>query len=160
MKKSIYLILDNIRSLYNIGSMFRTADAFGIEKIYLCGISAYPPNRQMEKIVKTSLGAEKIVPWEYHKQALRLIKDLKSHGVKIIALENNVGAYCNTPLQKYKPTYPLVLIVGNEVKGINQNILKIADRIIYIPMSGKKESLNVAVACAIAMYFHSAFKSG
>jgi len=152
MKKSIYLILDNVRSLYNIGSMFRTADAFGIEKIYLCGISAFPPGRQMEKIAKTSLGAEKTVAWEYCRQTSRLIKKLKNNGFRVIALENNVGVIHESPLQKFKPRFPLALVVGNEVGGVSKNIIKHVDQIVSIPMKGKKESLNVAVAAAIAMF--------
>ena len=156
MKKSIYLALYNLRSLYNVGAIFRSADAFGIKKIFLCGITAYPPRRQMEKIAKTALGAEKSVPWEYCRQTSRLIKKLKSQGVKIIALENNIKnnikAINELSLSDYKPEFPLVLIVGNEVNGINKKILALSDETVYIPMKGKKESLNAAIAAAIVMY--------
>lgn len=149
MEKSIYLILYNIRSLYNIGSIFRSADAFGVKKIYLCGISAFPPQRQMEKISKTALGAEKSVPWEYHKQTTRLIKKLKSQKVTIIALEITKKSI---PLSKLTPRFPLAMVLGNEVHGVTANILRLCDTIVKIPQSGIKESLNVATASAIALY--------
>lgn len=144
--KELYVVCDNIRSLENVGSIFRTADALGVAKIYLCGISGTPPN---PKIEKASLGAEKNVPFEYHKQTLRLVKKLKKDKVKIIALEQNEKAMAYT---KFKPKFPLALMVGNEVKGIPRQILKEADQIICLPMRGKKESLNVAVAFGIAGY--------
>jgi len=152
MEKSIYVILDNIRSLYNIGAIFRSADAFGVKKIYLCGISGNPIERQMNKIGKTALGAEKSVPWEYCRQTSRLVKKLKEEGLEIVALEIGVGQRRALPLQKFKPTLPIALIVGNEVTGISKKILKLADKIVYIPMRGRKESLNVAIAASIAIY--------
>lgn len=161
MEKSIYLILPNIRSLYNIGSIFRTADAFGVEKIYLCGTSAYPlgdpkqsrgAHRQLAKIAKTALGAEKSVPWEFHRQTARLLKNLKASGVRIIALENNLKNRSITPLNQYQPKFPTALVLGNEVSGISRGALNIADDVVSIPMAGCKESLNVAVAASIALY--------
>ena len=158
MEKSIYLILHNIRSLYNIGSLFRTADAFGVKKIYLCGISAHPlgdhersrmAHRQMDKIAKTALGAERTVPWEYHRQTSRLIKKLKKQHVKIVALEITKKS---VPLSHFKAKFPLALALGNEIKGISKNILRWCNEIVSIPQSGTKESLNVAVAAAIALY--------
>lgn len=148
-KKEIYLILQNIRSLFNIGSIFRSADAFGVNKIYLCGYSGFPVEKQMAKIAKTALGAEKTVPFEHHWQTATLIKKLKKHKVQIIALELNKKAI---PLQKFKPKYPLAIVVGNEVVGVTKNILKQANDIVYIPMQGTKESLNVAIASSIFLY--------
>ena len=111
-----YLILDNIRSLHNVGSMFRTADALGVAKIYLCGYTGRPIDllgRPAREIAKTALGAERAVPWEHAKHAWRVVEELKRNGVRVIALENNVpGAI---PLEKCKPAYPFALIVGNEM---------------------------------------------
>ncbi len=145
-KKLFYIIVDNIRSLENIGSIFRTADALGVAKIFLCGISGVPPNH---KIAKTALGAETTIPFEYHKQTWRLIEKLQAQGIQIVALEQDKKAVLYT---KFKPKFPLALIVGNEVKGISKKTLSLADRIIYLPMKGKKESLNVSVAFGVAGY--------
>jgi tRNA G18 (ribose-2'-O)-methylase SpoU len=144
--KEFYVICDNIRSLENIGSIFRTADAIGVTKIYLCGISGKPPHH---KISKTALGAENNIPWEYCRQTGRLIDKLKKDRISIIALEQDKKAVLYTD---FKPDFPLALIVGNEVKGVSKAILKKADKIIYLPMRGKKESLNVSVSFAVASY--------
>ena len=144
--KDFYVICDNIRSLENIGSIFRTADAIGATKIFLCGISGRPPH---QKISKTALGAEKNIPFEYHKQTWRLIDKLKKDKITIVALEQDKKAIAYT---KLKPTFPLALIIGNEVKGISRKVLSQADKIIYLPMCGQKESLNVAVAFGVAAY--------
>lgn len=160
-KKDFYVICDNIRSLENIGSIFRTADALGVTKIFLCGISAVPPN---QKIEKAALGAEKTVPFEYNKQTWRLIEKLKKDKIYIVALESLGGFTAGTPAKglgadkksivytKFKPKFPLALVIGNEVKGISKKVLSQADKIIYLPMKGKKESLNVAVAFGVAGY--------
>lgn len=141
---NFYIICDNIRSRFNVGSIFRTADALGAAKLYLCGITPRPPHPEIEKV---SLGATETVPWEYHNQAWRLVDELKKQGVKIIALEQTNKSI---DYKKFKPRFPLALIVGNEVSGVNKNLLKRADAIIDIPMSGKKESLNVGVAFGVA----------
>ncbi|MEK7080712.1 MAG: TrmH family RNA methyltransferase, partial [Patescibacteria group bacterium] len=146
MKKEFYVVCDNIRSLENIGSIFRTADALGVAKIYLCGISGNPPHH---KISKTALGAEKTIPFEYCRQAGRLIGRLKKSKINIVALEQGKSA---VDYRKFKPKFPLALIIGNEVKGISKKILSKADKIIYLPMHGKKESLNVSVAFGVAGY--------
>lgn len=151
MESEFYVICDNIRSLENIGSIFRTADGTGVSKIFLCGISGKPPHN---KIAKTALGAEKTVFFEYYKQTGRLIDKLKKEGVYIIALEQSKGSVLYT---KLKPHFPLALVIGNEVKGISKKILKKADKIIYLPQKGKKESLNVSVAFGIASYHISNF---
>lgn len=144
--KSFYVICDNIRSLENIGSIFRTADALGVTKIFLCGISGTPPNH---KIAKTALGAEKAIPFEYYKQTWRLIEKLKKDKVSIISLEQDKKSILYTKLH-YR--FPLALIIGNEVKGIPKKILEKSDKIIFLPMHGKKESLNVSVAFGVAGY--------
>jgi len=147
-KRKIYLILDNIRSRENVGSIFRTSDAVGVSKIYLCGTTPTPPH---DKISKTALGAETYVPWEYYKQTYILLKKLKKSGVVIIALEQAKGAKSvfefGNPTSKY-----LALVVGNEIKGISPKILKYCDKKVVIPMHGKKESLNVSVATGVALY--------
>lgn len=141
-----YVVCDNIRSLENIGSIFRTSDALGVDKIILGGISGYPPNA---KISKTALGAEKTVPFEHHWQVWRVVEDLKNRGFQIVALEKKKGAFLYT---KFKPKFPLALIVGNEKTGVSRSVLKRVDKVIYLPMRGEKESLNVAVAFGIAGY--------
>ncbi len=142
----MYLILHNIRSAYNVGSIFRTADAAGVDKIYVCGYSPTPADK---KVAKTSLGAEKTVPWEYHKQTWQLLKKLKADGMQIVALEQTKKS---VDYRRFKPKFPLALIVGNEVRGLSKKILAYADKIIAILMYGEKESLNVAVAAGIMMY--------
>ena len=144
--KEFYVICDNIRSLENIGSIFRTADALGVDKIFLCGISGKPPHH---KISKTALGAEKTIPFEYCRQTGRLLDKLKKDKINIIALEQDKKAI---DYRKFKPKFPLALIIGNEVKGISKSILDKSDKIIYLPMSGQKESLNVSVAFGVAGY--------
>ncbi|MDO8529878.1 MAG: RNA methyltransferase [bacterium] len=146
MKGTFFVVCDNIRSLENIGSIFRTADALGVDKIYLCGISGRPPH---EKISKTALGAEKTIPFEHHKQLFRLLEKLKKEKVRIVALEQSKKS---VDYRKFKPRFPLALIIGNEVKGISQSTQKKADSIIHLPMLGKKESLNVSVAFGVAGY--------
>ena len=144
--KEICLVLDNIRSRENVGSIFRTSDATGVSKIYLCGTTPTPPH---EKISKTALGAETYVPWESYKRTYILLKKLKKERINIVALEL---AKDSKNIFQFKPQFPLALIIGNEVKGISPKILKYCDKKISIPMYGKKESLNVSVAMGIAVY--------
>ena len=146
MKSEFYVICDNIRSLENIGSIFRTADALGVTKIFLCGISGRPPH---QKISKTALGAENDVPFEYYRQTGRLLDKLKKEKVSIVALEQSLKS---VEYSTFNPKFPLALVIGNEVTGIKNHILKKADKIIFLPMKGKKESLNVSVAFGIAGY--------
>ncbi len=148
MKPRFYVICDNIRSLENIGSLFRTADALAVDKIFLCGITGKPPSH---KISKTALGAEKTVPWEYHKQTWRLVKQLKSQGIFVVALEQTKKSILLGSASR-RIKFPLALVIGHEVKGVSSSVLKLADAIIEIPMFGQKESLNVAVAFGIAGY--------
>lgn len=146
MKRGIFLILHNIRSAYNVGSIFRTADAVGASKIYLGG---YTPAPDSEKVAKTSLGAEKSVKWEKVGDTWRLIEKLKSERVNVAALEQSKTS---RDYRKFKLKFPLAVVVGNEVKGLSPNILKRVDSVWHIPMRGKKESLNVAVATGIFLY--------
>jgi 23S rRNA (guanosine2251-2'-O)-methyltransferase len=147
--KKIFAILHNLRSCYNVGAIFRTCDAVAIEKIYLTG---YTPTleRNPEKIKKTALGAEKTVKWEYEKNVWKLIEKLKKEGIKIVALETEKFAL---PYFKFKPIFPLAILVGNEKRGIDKRTLKKADFVLKIPMFGRKESLNVAVAFSIFAYY-------
>lgn len=142
-----YVICDNLRSLENIGSIFRTADALGVDKIFLCGICGRPPHH---KISKAALGADQNIPWAYCRQTWRVIDQLKKEGIVVVALEQAPGSISYID---FKPIFPLALVVGNEVKGISDAVLKRADHIIHLPMSGKKESLNVAVAFGVAGYW-------
>lgn len=142
------IICDDIRSLHNVGSIFRTSDAVGVDKIYLCGITGQPGRLKVdEKLSKVALGAEKIVPWEYCRQTWRLVEELKSQGFKIVSLELTPESINYT---KFKPKFPLALIVGNEVTGVKKYLLSRSDKCIEIPMRGQKESLNVSVAFGIA----------
>ena len=141
----LILILDNIRSLNNIGSVFRTADAFLIEKIYLCGITATPPHKDIQK---TALGATASVEWEYVDEAKALVALLREEGVEVWAIEQTEGA---TMLEEFQPnsSHKTAFILGNEVKGVQQSVIDEARRVIEIPQEGAKHSLNVAVTAGI-----------
>ena len=159
MHHSIQLLIHNVRSAHNVGSLFRTADAMGVAKIYLTGYTPAPVDRFGRKdarISKVSLGAEDTVPWEASKKTLELtlelIQELKNSGAEVAALEQ---APQTIPLQEYVPKKDIALIVGNEVEGIEQDILKAADVVIEIPMYGSKESLNVSNAGSIALFYLS-----
>ncbi len=141
-----YVVCDNIRSLENIGSIFRTADALRVNKIILAGISGVPPH---QRISKTALGAEKNIPFEKVWQVWRMLDRLKKQGFQIVVLEQTKNSVIYT---KFKPKFPLVLVVGNEIKGVSFSALRKADKVVSIPMFGKKESLNVAVAFGVAGY--------
>src|SRR3989344_4313591 len=146
LHNSLFVVLDNIRSGHNVGSVFRTSDAFGVDKIYLCGIT---PSITHKEVKKTALGAELTVPSEHVYSLIKLIKKLKHQGFKIYALEQHKKSI---KLGIFKPHYPCVLVVGNEVNWVNKKLLKIVDKIIEMPMIGKKESLNVSVAYGITLY--------
>ena len=148
IKKSqeLYLVVHNVRSLFNVGAFFRTGDVFSVNRIYLCGYTGTPPRPEISKV---ALGAEEWVPWEQKKSTVTLLKKLKTQGVKIIALETGDKV---KSLAKFKPTFPLALVVGHEVDGLPKNILDLADEVVEIPMLGQKESLNVSVAAGIALY--------
>lgn len=147
-KTPLILILDDIRSLHNIGSVFRTADAFLVEKIYLCGITAVPPNKEIHK---TALGATETVAWEYKKDVLEAIALLKEDGVKVWAVEQVEESVF---LQDFMPeqNQKYALIFGNEVKGVSQEAIKMCDGTIEIPQLGTKHSLNISVSAGIVVW--------
>ncbi|MEK7076665.1 MAG: TrmH family RNA methyltransferase [Patescibacteria group bacterium] len=151
--KEIILILCDIRSIHNVGSIFRTADAASVEKIYLCGITPSPRDRFgkfRRDFAKVSLGAEKSVVWIKMYSAVRAIKELRDAGYAICAVEQSKRSI---PYYKMKAgNKKIALVLGNEVKGLPRSILKCADKILEIPMSGAKESLNVAVAAGIVLF--------
>lgn len=140
------VILNNIRSLNNVGSIFRTADAVGIEKIWLCGITGYPPDK---KLSKTALGAEDNVLWEYRKDALSVLDELKKKKYQTVLLEQVEGS---CPYNEFIPKSPVCMVLGNEISGVSSKIVDACDKAIEIDMMGTKNSLNVAVAFGIAAY--------
>ncbi len=149
------VILDNIRSLHNVGSIFRTSDAVGVEKIYLCGITPTPTDRfgnLLNDFAKTALGAEKTVPWEKVSSNWRCVERLKREGFFVIAFEQTPEAQDIFSFRSSVSLEKIVLVMGNEVNGVSKATLKRADISLEIPMVGKKESLNVAVAFGIAVY--------
>ncbi len=147
-----YLVCDNIRSLENIGSIFRTADALAVDKIFLAGICGQPPH---PKISKTALGAEENIDWEHQWQVWRIIDKLKEQGVFVVVLEQSKKSIDYT---EFRPKFPLALVIGNEIKGVSESVLKRADQVINLPMLGQKESLNVSVAFGIAGYYLNRFR--
>ncbi|PIT92659.1 MAG: RNA methyltransferase [Candidatus Harrisonbacteria bacterium CG10_big_fil_rev_8_21_14_0_10_42_17] len=149
------VVLDNIRSMHNVGSIFRTSDAAGVSKLYLSGITPIPLDRfkkSRPQITKVSLGAEQTVAWEQVSNTALLLDELKSRGYQILALEQAVASVPYISFHKQDLTEPIVLILGSEVGGLSQDILKKCDRILEIPMQGTKESLNVAVAFGILIF--------
>src|SRR3989338_6782070 len=136
-------LLNNIRSLYNVGSIFRTADGVGLQKLWLCGITGYPPQSM---ISKTALGAEQRMAWEYQKDACSVIQQLKLKGYQIVLLEQTEGSL---PYEQFVLQSPVCLVVGHEITGVSQDIADLADIAIEIEMAGLKNSLNVAVAFGI-----------
>ena len=146
-------VLDNIRSLYNVGSIFRTADAFGFKKIYLSGYTPAPiGEKQKREINKTALGAEDFLQWEKFGKTWKLLENMKKQGFYIVGLETDKKAINIFDFKSSKIKKNMVLVVGNEVKGLSKEVLKRCDKIIKIPMLGKKESLNVSVCFGIAAY--------
>ena len=147
-KLPVVIVLDNVRSAQNVGSFFRTADAFGIGRIALCGISATPPNREIHK---TALGAEQSVEWSYHPTTLECIESLRQEGYRIIAIEQIEGA---TMLNNFRAesTERYALVFGNEVDGVDQAVADIVDGAIEIPQVGIKHSLNVSVSAGVIMW--------
>jgi len=144
--RRIRLLAHNVRSLWNVGSFFRTCDAFSVEKIYLTGYTGTPPRKE---ITKTAIGAEDYVSWESNRDPFPFLKQMKEEGWSLVALELTPDA---TSLQDFKPSSKVCLIVGHELTGVPEEILTICDHVVKIPMLGKKESLNVAVAAGIALY--------
>jgi tRNA G18 (ribose-2'-O)-methylase SpoU len=150
------VICDSLRSLHNVGSVFRTADGAGIDKVYLCGITGMPDTQKHKRqISKVALGAQNYVKWEYVKQSWRLVEKLKKESYQIVSLEQTKNSTLYT---KYKPKFPIALVVGNENKGVRKSVLNRSDKIIEIPMCGQKESLNVSVAFGVVAYWIGGFK--
>ena len=148
-KTPLIVVLDNIRSLNNIGSIFRTCDAFLVSKIYLCGITAKPPNR---KINKTALGSTDSVEWEYFKSTIKLIEKLKSEGVKIWSIEQVERAQKLNYIEKIDSKLKHAIVFGNEIKGVDQKIIDISENTIEIDQYGTKHSLNVSVTAGIVIW--------
>ncbi len=165
------VVLNNIRSLYNVGSIFRTADGVGVEKLWLCGITGTPESdppkpsagfvhslgritpssvAKRERIEKTALGAEKTVPWEHASDILPVIRNLKRSGYQIVLLEQTKES---VPYQEFEPKSPVCLVVGNEISGISDELLALSDAAVEIEMAGTKNSLNVTVAFGIVAYY-------
>ena len=147
-KTPLIIILDDIRSLNNIGSIFRTADAFIVEKIILCGITACPPNKDIQK---TALGSTESVEWEYHKDIHLVIENLKKEGIYIWSIEQTESS-CKLNSVKISQNIKHAIILGNEVKGVSQNAINLSDNVIEIPQYGTKHSLNVSSCSAIVLW--------
>ena len=147
-KTPIIIVLDNIRSLNNIGSVFRTSDAFLIEKIYLCGITATPPHKDIHK---TALGSTDTVAWEYVENTLDLVEKLKADNIKICSIEQAENA---TMLYDFKAEAETkyALVFGNEVKGVSQDVVSASDVVLEIPQFGTKHSLNISVSCGVVLW--------
>src|ERR1017187_218278 len=149
-KLPIVVVLDNVRSAYNVGSIFRTADAFPVEAIYLCGITGYPPHKE---ILKTALGATETVKWKYYKSTLEAIHELKTSGYKIYAVEQAEASIPLNEISNLKSKISnIVLIFGHEVDGVQQDIMNVCDGCIEIPQGGTKHSLNIAVSAGVVLW--------
>ncbi len=140
------VLLDNVRSMYNVGAFFRAADGVGLEKLCLCGITAHPPKKA---ISKTALGAEEVVPWDHDWDAVRRVENLRNQGYEIAAIETSLNS---VDLFQWQPKFPLCVAFGHEVEGLTPELLEIADTHVRIPMVGKKTSLNVATAAGVVLY--------
>jgi len=143
----IHILLDSIRSLYNVGSIFRTSDGARISKLYLCGYTPFPPRKEIDK---TALGSTETTPWEYVKDPIAVLDRMRSSGVKTYVLEQTDRSIPYHTITKND--FPLCLVVGNEITGVSQRIIEHADFAMEIPMFGMKQSLNVAVAYGIAVF--------
>jgi tRNA G18 (ribose-2'-O)-methylase SpoU len=140
------VLLDNVRSMYNVGAFFRAADGVGLEKLCLCGITAHPPKKA---ISKTALGAEDTVHWEHDWDALHMADSLRRNGYQIAAIETNAQA---VDLFEWQPKFPVCVLFGHEVEGLRPELLALADEHVRIPMLGQKKSLNVATAGGVVLY--------
>jgi 23S rRNA (guanosine2251-2'-O)-methyltransferase len=156
-KTPLLLVLDNVRSAHNVGSVFRTSDAFLLEGVYLCGITATPPHKE---IYKTALGATETVSWKHFKEAADCIKQLKEEGYVVISIEQAENAVM---LDEFMPEQgkKYALVFGNEVEGVSQELLDLSDNCIEIPQSGSKHSLNIAVSAGVVCWdFVNKMKNG
>ena len=147
-KMQVICVLDNIRSMHNVGSVFRTADAFRLEKLYLCGITPHPPHREIRK---TAIGAENSVSWEGITHSLDLVKDLKQQGWILVAAEQTDNSL-PLPQWQLNPQNKYALILGHEIDGVNQEVIDLCDLSVEIPQYGTKHSLNISVAAGICLY--------
>ncbi len=148
-KFPIIVILNEIRSLTNVGTFFRTCDAFNVEKIYLCGITATPPHREIQK---TALGATESMEWEYKDSTIDLVQELKAQGVKICSIEQTEKTTLLQDVAQFSNQEKYALVFGNEVNGVDQDVIDASDYIIEIPQFGTKHSLNVSVCAGIVMW--------
>ena len=145
-KLPVRVLLDNVRSLYNVGAFFRTCDAVGVEMLDLCGITGRPPHKQIHK---TALGAEESVRWQHHSNPIELVGDLRAAGYEIAAVETSLHA---VDLFDWQPSFPVCVVFGNEVEGIRPDLSRLCDTHVRIPMLGMKHSLNVATAGGVVIY--------
>ena len=141
------VLMDNIRSAWNVGSILRSADGFGFSHAYLCGIT---PTPEVDAVRKTALGADEFVTWSHHKDAVKLVTGLKLEGWKVVALEEDERSIPISRFFEFQFSHPIVLLVGSEVTGVDPELLELADAIFHIPMRGHKRSFNVAVAFGVA----------
>ena len=142
----ISIFVENVRSVHNVGSIFRSADGFGAEKIYLTGYTAFPPRKDLSK---TALGADLVVPWEYEKDPIKLAKKIKNSGIKLVLVEQT---FSSKNIYDFKWDFPICFIVGNEVSGVSEELSALADIHVELPMRGIKQSLNVSVATGVVGY--------
>jgi len=147
-KVPVVVVLDNVRSQHNIGSVFRTADAFRLEGLILCGITATPPHREIHK---TALGATESVSWEYRERTVDAIRELKEKGFRILSVEQAKGAV-SLEKMKLEPGVHYALVLGHEIRGVNQEVVNLSDQCIEIPQFGTKHSLNLSVAAGIVIW--------
>lgn len=145
-RSPVHVVLDNLRSAYNVGSIFRTSDAGAVEHIHLCGMSAHPPHRKIEK---TSLGAFEYIPWTYYERTSDALEALRERGIPIVAIEVTDDA---VPHTTFAWPAPVAVVFGNEVSGINEKTLARCDSVVCIPMRGYKNSINVATAFGVILY--------
>ena len=147
-KLPLVVVLDDVRSMYNIGSVFRTADSFRVEAVYLCGICQTPPSTEIHK---TAVGAEESVSWKYFQTALEAVSELKKEGYEVLSVEQ---VEHSTKLQHFvaNPEKKYAIVMGNEVKGVNQEVVDASDGCLEIPQLGTKHSMNVSVTAGIVMY--------
>ena len=147
-KSPFIIIADNVRSMHNVGSIFRTSDAFLVEKIYLCGITPTPPHREIQK---TALGATESVDWQYAENTLDVVNQLKKEGWTILALEQTTNSVMLDEL-KVEKGEKIAIVLGNEVEGVNQEVINLCHKAVEIPQFGTKHSFNVSVSCRIMLW--------
>jgi len=145
-RNPVHVVLDNLRSAFNVGSIFRTADAGAVAHIHLCGMSAHPPHI---KLAKTALGAFDYVPWTYHERTSDALEQIKREGITRVAIEVTPDA---VPLHEFTWPKPVAIVFGNEVAGVNERVISHCDAVVKIPMHGHKNSMNVATAFGIVLY--------